>query len=240
MSEITITIPESDLKYTLGIKKALTTLTEDGETKYSKSTYIKLIHILNKELTDVKDILSGFRINYNSSEIIYDCKLNTLTNEFKPKTTNLHCMWCCHQFKTYPVYLPINIENNTKITVYGNGKSAVFCSFNCVQSYNVSLKDHDIMERYRYLLIYYKKVTGITINEITRAPPKELLTIFGGNTTIEEYRNKFKYMYEYDINGYTFASQNYLIRESKRFGCDEASFEINTNPNLNKTVKIAV
>ena len=62
-----------------------------------------------------------------------------------------------------------------------------FCSYNCALSYNLLNSVNDKNERTCLLHQLYKQ----KINEykpIKPAPPKEILTIYGGNVTIENIK----------------------------------------------------
>jgi hypothetical protein len=103
-------------------------------------------------------------------------------------STDSHCWWCSHSFDSVPVGLPNKYcSKQKKFFLYG-----CFCSFNCAHSYNLELKDYKIWERYA-LLNYIKKIiykdSSTEIKQIVSAPPKEILKVYGGELTIEEYRN---------------------------------------------------
>ena len=50
-----------------------------------------------------------------------------------------------------------SVNKAIKFVKMGNSESVLFCSFNCACSYNLSLNDTEIDERYRLLkLLYYK------------------------------------------------------------------------------------
>ena len=107
------------------------------------------------------------------------------------ESTDSHCWWCSHSFETVPVGLPNKYcPKQKKFYLYG-----CFCSFNCAHSYNLDIKDYKVWERYA-LLNYIKKIiykntnnTDNLIKPIISAPPKEVLKVYGGELSIEEYRN---------------------------------------------------
>ena len=107
------------------------------------------------------------------------------------ESTDSHCWWCSHSFDTVPVGLPNKYcPKQKKFYLYG-----CFCSFNCAHSYNLDIKDYKVWERYS-LLNYIKKIiyknvnnTDNLIKPIISAPPKEVLKVYGGELSIEEYRN---------------------------------------------------
>lgn len=110
------------------------------------------------------------------------------TGKWKAKT-DVWCGWCSHSFDTVPIGLPELYDQRTeKFSTRG-----CFCSFNCAHAYNISLADHKVWERFA-LLSRIKNIifagTGIENKRIVAAPPKEILKVFGGTKTIEEFRNK--------------------------------------------------
>ena len=99
-----------------------------------------------------------------------------------PDKTNISCWWCCHKFDNTPCSLPYKCKKD-KFYVKG-----VFCSFNCAASYNFSLNDDDVFERYSLLNLMYKKLYYRKFIKISLAPPRESLKMFGGYLSIEEFR----------------------------------------------------
>ena len=107
------------------------------------------------------------------------------------ESSDSHCWWCSHSFETVPVGLPNKYcPKQKKFYLYG-----CFCSFNCAHSYNLDIKDYKVWERYA-LLNYIKKIIYTNVNNtdnlikpIISAPPKEVLKVYGGELSIEEYRN---------------------------------------------------
>ena len=66
--------------------------------------------------------------------------------------------------------------------------SGCFCSFNCTASYNFSKNEDTMWERYSFLNLMYKKLYNQKFTKINLAPPREVLKIFGGYMSIEEFR----------------------------------------------------
>ena len=119
--------------------------------------------------------------------------------------TDVCCWWCCHNFDTVPVGIPIYFnEALKKFNVKG-----VFCSFSCVMAYN---KDKRLNKDYliKYL---YRKLTGtLTLDtKITPSPPRCSLKMFGGELTIEQFRNDLKENKIYKMIEYPmFISKDYI------------------------------
>ena len=134
------------------------------------------------EQTDTQtDVKPNKIIKKNLKNIMYEF-INANNDKKWPDSTNIYCWWCCHPFKGPPCALP---EYYKKEKFYVNG---CFCSFNCTASYNFSKNDDDIWERYSLLNLMYKKLYNHKFVKINLAPPREILKIFGGYLTIEEFR----------------------------------------------------
>lgn len=132
------------------------------------------IKLLENRIEEIEE-LNNSKINYNYSSI-------NLYNNIEKNSNNL-CWHCCHKFDTLPIYLPEKKQDNT-YHVYG-----YFCSFNCALSYNVDLNDYKVWER-NSLLVQLQFDLIKKCSTIFPAPNKYLLKSFGGNMTIEEFRNK--------------------------------------------------
>lgn len=119
--------------------------------------------------------------------------------------TDVCCWWCCHNFDTIPIGIPIYFnEALKKFNVKG-----VFCSFSCIMAYN---KDKKLNKDYliKYL---YRKLTGtLTLDtKITPSPPRCSLKMFGGELTIEQFRNDLKENKIYKMIEYPmFISKDYI------------------------------
>ena len=109
--------------------------------------------------------------------------------------SNVHCLWCCHQFDTVPIAIPKKICDDT-FHLFG-----YFCSFNCSASYifETSVLASNKWEYYSLLCLLQKKITGDkSYKKINFAPPRECLKIFGGFLSIEEFREQFN-LVDYNV-----------------------------------------
>ena len=103
-------------------------------------------------------------------------------HDWKEKT-HIKCWWCCHNFDTVPIGMPIKYDNKVKKFIV----RGIFCSFGCMFAY--SNNTHGVNPK-RYLINYlYKKLTGHIIINFKEAPSKYVLKSFGGLLSIEEFRN---------------------------------------------------
>jgi hypothetical protein len=139
-----------------------------------------------EELEIKKDNEDDFKTNKvikkSLKNIMYEF-INANNDKEWPEKTNIYCWWCCHQFTWMPCALP---EYYKKDKFYVSG---CFCTFNCASSYNFSKNDDDIWERYSLLNLMYKKLYNDKFVKISLAPPREILQIFGGYMSIDEFRD---------------------------------------------------
>jgi hypothetical protein len=102
--------------------------------------------------------------------------------------TDVCCWWCCHGFETIPIGMPEKYDELVKkFQVKG-----VFCSFSCMIAYKNERKTGALKE---HLIKYlYNKITGTLLLDahLEPAPPRCALKMFGGELTIDEFRNSFK------------------------------------------------
>jgi hypothetical protein len=120
--------------------------------------------------------------------------------------TDVSCWWCCHDFDTTPIGMPVDFDKKTKkFRVKG-----IFCSFACMMSY----KDDKRKDGIEYLIKYLHKCLtgdGMYNQKLHPAPPRWSLKKFGGELTIDEFRSstnerKIYRMVEYPM----FVSKDYV------------------------------
>jgi len=127
------------------------------------------------------------------------------------------CWWCHYSFTTPSIQLPDEYHNNTFFCV-GN-----FCSFNCAKSYNLNINDSLIWKRCSLLNLLYFQTYNKYV-DIIPAASWLILTDYGGNLSIEEFRNNF-----------IFNTKEYLVLHppliSRQMQIEE-SYKINKNTNV--------
>ena len=152
----------------------------------------------NGKLTNGNELNNNYLNNQYNNIIKHDnnCKnkVNQILIPFKnsnkigvwPERINIYCWHCCHPFKNKPVSIPMYIKKST-FYVYG-----VFCSYNCGAAYNLNSNDSNKTIKHELLCHMYNILfKDKNFIDICPAPPKEILQIFGGNVTIDNYRNNF-------------------------------------------------
>lgn len=121
-----------------------------------------------------------------------------------------------------------NVTNlNDDTFSWSNDKSyyetdGVFCSFNCCQAWINDNKHKSEYNDSSYLLRkMYKDMTGNTTDTIKPAPNWRLLNNYGGNLTIEDYRNnftKFDYIFHGTIlSNVLYNPYNYIYESKFKF-----------------------
>jgi len=96
-----------------------------------------------------------------------------------PESTTVACFWCCHSFEWRPVVLPVR-DQGEYLQVQGN-----YCSPECAMSYLFD-SNQDSYARWEQLSLL-NRVYSIG-KAIKPAPPRQVLKLFGGPMTIQEYR----------------------------------------------------
>ena len=127
------------------------------------------------------------------------------------------CWWCHYSFTSPSIQLPDEYHNNTFFCI------GHFCSFNCAKSYNLNINDSLIWKRCSLLnLLYYQTYNKYV--DITPAASWLILTDYGGNLSIDEFRNNF-----------IFNTKEYLVLHppliSRQMQIEE-SYKINKSMNV--------
>ncbi len=98
-----------------------------------------------------------------------------------PETTEIACFWCAHQFDGRPVFLPYD-EKNGVWHVYGN-----FCCPECALAYCLDEKE-DQQTRWEKVALLHRLYANVVGGRIYPAPSRNVLKLFGGRLSIQEYR----------------------------------------------------
>lgn len=138
---------------------------------------------LQNEIKMLKENQTNVQTVKKNEPIVIETTLPTFKLNEINEYTGVKCWWCCNTFKSKAIYLPHKLVNNI---YYVTG---IFCSFNCVLSYNYGIKDAFTIARANLIYLMYSQLLNPT-EHIIPAPPKEVLVEFGGYLTIDEYREK--------------------------------------------------
>ena len=148
-----------------------------------------------------------------------DLESSIFTSDNWPYKTDIHCWWCCHQFDSIPIGMPLKIKKNGTFQVIG-----CFCSFNCIIAYSNNNKHNNIgliQSLFRKLLdepvFKFYESSNKCESQLKSAPPRETLKIFGGNLTIEQFRDSFNHYKNYTILTLPMISIGQKIEEKEEF-----------------------
>jgi hypothetical protein len=147
----------------------------------------------------------------------------------EPCKTNILCWWCCHRFDSVPVYAPVKYTNKKEL-FHVRG---IFCGFSCCYAYVLKepvFKDKSLLK------FMYKQVTGNKF-DILPAPPREVLQVFGGSKTIEDFRRVKEGFFEIKMNYYPFV---YLPQQVETKEISKLIEESVSNIKKNKETKIHI
>ena len=134
-------------------------------------------NINTKLLNDNNDNIDD---NFSTNMLM---KFSEYSKKYKnlPDDTTNKCYWCLHGFDNKVFGLPLKITDDN-FEMYG-----CFCSPQCAVAFNFNeLDDEYIWERYSYINYLYNNDTN---EKIYPAPSRLVLTIFGGELSIEQFRN---------------------------------------------------
>lgn len=158
---------------------------EDSQTENIIPAGIDPSYVEVSSVTNYNEILRSIEntaVSMNSD--ILKSILDKASCESYSKDTA--CFWCCHAFDWIPSVLPISYDAYKNLyTCEGH-----FCSPECALAYlydsvhssdNVIWNRHSLL-RYMYSSLYEKK-------DISPAPPRSLLRMFGGPLDIAQYRS---------------------------------------------------
>jgi len=100
------------------------------------------------------------------------------------QTKELWCWWCCHPIVGEILHLPKTyVETHRSYIVYGN-----FCSFGCMKTFNNN-ENGSYKQNQSTLISKLMRETYGYHKEVTPAPPRECLKVFGGELDISGFRS---------------------------------------------------
>jgi len=98
-----------------------------------------------------------------------------------PSSSDAACFWCCHTFEHRPVVLPVR-DTGEYLQVMGN-----FCCPECAAAYLFDIRQ-DSHTRWEQLALLYRVYGDACQGTIQLAPPRSILSLFGGTLSIAAYR----------------------------------------------------
>tara|TARA_B110000971_G_C19921038_1_gene459205 strand:+ start:193 stop:927 length:735 start_codon:yes stop_codon:yes gene_type:complete len=119
----------------------------------------------------------------NNYEVNNINNINCIITDKKENNNSNVCWNCCHDFSNHKCFIIDKVVNDS-FYVYGH-----FCSHDCVARYLFdNFNNNELWNKYSLLNFFYNKLNNTKNKKINIAPSKLNLTLFGGNLTIEKYR----------------------------------------------------
>lgn len=173
-----------DLKNTSNsvIQCLLNTTIQEIDEYNNKNQYI-----LNTENNKLININNSKKIN-----ILKHYEDNS-SNGTEITETDILCYHCAHPFKNKPCFIPYDYSPKLdRYKLFGN-----FCSPNCAKTYAMNSKNFSN----NVFLIgqFYRKLYSNWSLKIKPAPSIMALKVFGGNLTIEQFRENFDNNVNYSL-----------------------------------------
>jgi hypothetical protein len=158
------------------------TINEINNNEPEMSLFIKNENEIKNTLSET-DSLDSLKTSLISSQtkIILNNSVNKITTHLLNFTKNTKCWWCRNPFNTPAVQLPEDYFNETFYCI-GN-----FCGFSCMKSFNLDLNDSLLSKRESLMNLLFFQTYG-EYKQITSAPHWMALDDYGGNLTIEQFR----------------------------------------------------
>ena len=131
--------------------------------------------------------------------------LSTRELDNYPERTDDKCWWCFHNFDGRPIGIPKKFDPvRETFHVFG-----CFCGFPCAlaaiasdefKRFNVNCEKTAPLLNVMFLRSVKTKTINLADKLVTKAPPRYSLRIFGGNMSIEEFRNASRTQVDYDAS----------------------------------------
>lgn len=144
--------------------------TSGGLENISYSSILNSVDVFNKQTKFNTDLLKSVIESVNADRY----------------SIQTGCFWCCHTFSWHPAVLPTSYDAYKNVyTCEGN-----FCSPECALSYNYAdIKTSDSMKWNRHAMLGHLYSKIYVNRNLSPAPPRTLLRLFGGPLDIEQFRD---------------------------------------------------
>ena len=122
--------------------------------------------------------------NYRPSRAMSKSISNAYSDAIKKRIhKDSVCWWCTYPFDSVPICVPFKYEEK-KSKFYLEG---YFCSWQCGKAYVLDKNSADKFNQCTLITLLHKRMSG-KISSIKAAPSRFNLQKFGGNLTIEQFR----------------------------------------------------
>lgn len=149
---------------------------------------------------------------------------------------NIKCWWCCHHFDCTPIGIPMKYQLSIdKFVVKG-----IFCGFPCMCAFVDNSKEYSAIKLKSLIKHMYNRLTGGSLSDtIIPALPKETLVDFGGELTIETYREMSRMKRVYRRIDYPLIMRNNVIHLSEIEGIKNNERKRNAGKDHKLTVNLS-
>ena len=147
---------------------------ENNSLSKDQNLLEKLTDLRNNEIDDI----AVKKETPKNSFILLEYKNSNIKKTW-PRKVKISCFWCTSDFNNQPYGIPIKKIEDT-YHMFGN-----FCSKECAAAYIFDSQNINKWESYSLLNMLYSNPK----NPIKIAPDRICLRKFGGNLSIEEFRN---------------------------------------------------
>jgi len=153
-----------------------------------KKDHILIIRGIHSRTYDIFEEAVAELLNVDEKMVEYD-KLPDVfihPNEW-PSRTNLCCAFDGAPFDNTPIFIPLTIKSDGSMKTLG-----CFCDYPCAVAYAMykgNYDDEKIDELRKNICKLYKSLTGNNIEYILPADVVLTINIYGGQLTIQEWRN---------------------------------------------------
>ena len=128
-----------------------------------------------------ESVVGTSALNIDKNKILMLPFMNMKETRQLPDKTDIACFWCTYEFEHTPFIIP-RFEENGIWYVYGN-----FCCPECSMAHLLEEKE-DLHTRWERIALLHR-LYNTTNTRIYPAPQRAILKRFGGNLSIEDYRN---------------------------------------------------
>lgn len=147
-----------------------------------------------------------------------------------PEKTDIYCWWCCHPFDTRPVPLPVRYDLKRNCFL----ARGIFCSWGCAKAFCVHSNSAHWPEHSELLYMLYRRTVPVaerSASGIRAAPPRTVLKIFGGDMTIEDFRNRSDALTDQSI-GQTYTLDFRKVNDVQHVATQPTSMSAKPEPKL--------
>jgi hypothetical protein len=145
-------------------------------------TEIAYTEIIRPTATSYAEILQNVEKSVSmNSEMLKSILDKSSYTEY---SNGVACFWCCHSFSWTSCVLPVSYDAYKNVyTCEGN-----FCSPECALAYLYKEGATESIKWNRHSLLRHMYSNLYSTKDLSPAPPRTLLRIFGGPLDIEQYR----------------------------------------------------